>query len=268
MPRELSPRRSSADRLLSGVLPSLACALFAIASSEPASAIVIFDLHYQGQDEIELSDLPADGRITLDLDISWDGEPQGLAGIGISTRFDPVAASFVGGTTNRSTLFANPFGGDGFLMGRPPHIVRDWVDPAYWDFWAINDVSTVNAIRLPAPDHPGLEANAFSLTFDVRDVATFDLLFGEGDGLLFAPPGGGLTGCFRSANVGAGDVRYDQAGCIAAGLVAFDGFRVVDRGRVADSPIAIFEQSPVPEPGSATLIALGLGMLARRPRRA
>jgi hypothetical protein len=272
MLRSDSRPRSISARPLSGFLRSLGFALIAVAMSNPAAAIVILDLHYQGQDEIELSALPAGGRITLDLDISWDGEPQGLVGIGISTRFDPAAASFVAGTSNRTTLFANPFGGDGLMVGGgPPVIVRDAIEartgrPA--PGWAINDVSTVNAIRLPAPDSPGFEAGAYSLTFDVRDVVTFELLFGQGDALLFYPLGGALSSCYPTLAGAVGSPRYDQAGCVANGLVAFDGFRVVDGDRSAPSPVAIFDRAVVPEPGAALLIGLGLALLARRPRHA
>jgi hypothetical protein len=266
------PRPISA-RLLSGFLLSLVCGLLTIGMPDPAAAIVILDLHYQGQDEIELSALPADGRITLDLDISWDGEPQGLVGLGISTRFDPAAASFVAGTSNRTTLFANPYGGDGLMVaggGGPPVIIRDAIEgrtgrPA--PGWAINDVSTVNAIRLPAPDSPGLEAGAYSLTFDVRDVVTFDLLFGQGDALLFYPLGGALSSCYPTLSGAVGSPRYDQAGCVANGLVAFDGFRVVDGERSAPSPVAIFDRTVIPEPGAALLIGLGLGGLGAHARR-
>jgi hypothetical protein len=235
----------------------------------PARSTVVVDLHYQGLDEIELADLPADGRITLDVDLHWDGTPAGLVGIGFGVLFDPSSATFVSGTGGPpSTFFADMYGGEGLYTAGPPKIIAEGypAGDSGRRIWPSNLISSMGGIRLPAPDHPGSELGAYQLTFDVRDVSTFEVLLGVGDAALFFPVGGTYTTCYPDG-LSVGAVSYDAAQCVAAGLVAFDGFRVVDGDRVGETPMPIFDLPHAPEPGASLLIGLGLAWLAgRRPK--
>ncbi len=250
----------------------LATAL-AVLLAGPARSTVIVDLHYQGLDEIDLADLPADGRITLDVDLHWDGTPAGLVGIGFGVLFDPVSATFVGGSGGgpSTTFFANAHGGDGLFTQGPPTIIANRFPSGHSGrrIWPSNLISGMGGVRLPAPDNPGSEFGAYQLTFDVRDVSTFEVLLGEGDAALFSPVGGSYSSCHADGGSPLGGTTYSASQCVAAGLVAFDGFRVVDGDRVGATPAPIHELPHAPEPGASLLIGLGLAWLAgRRPTEA
>lgn len=217
--------------------------------SMPASALVTFDLHYQGLDEIDLGDVPAGGEITLDLDIYYDGGPLDLHGIGASVFFDPARADFLGGTRNTDVILGETIavGDTSIVAGGLPSV---W-DPLILglahhpgsDLWPINQVSTVSAISLdPAPR--GTETLAsHSLTFSVHDIVTFDVTFGQGDALVLRDLLGQVTVCGRGGS--GADITTGE--CIDEGLVEFDGFRITSNGVAAPTPVPIFDTEPDPD---------------------
>ena len=210
--------------------------LFSTWLPSPALAVVFFDLNFEGRDEIDISELPSDGRITLGLDVGFeglsiDGVEAGVIGLGVSTRFDFENASFVGGTRNVDSLF-DPVPGIGGLplVGEPRIIGSRFSETSPF---ALNDIESVLGISLSPAIGTDTIFGAVDLTFDVTGAVTFDVLIAQAGGLFLAPldflepDGGDFIDC-------------SLVDCVEDGLVRFDGFRITADGVAAPSPIPVF----------------------------
>ena len=188
---------------------------------------------FAGLADIELDPSDASGDTLLATDSATNQVLRIALGAGTVTVLQATAGFAAGIASDGATLWYGEVTFDGSFQA----------------------IGTVSGVALPGTGTPAVLATGLPGQYDLEVASDGTLLATAGDRVVRIDP---LTGETTTVASGFG---------FAAGLFERDGsIWVLDGG--FPGVAAIYQLVPVPEPGVATLVALGLAALARRARGA